>query len=137
MGDEPTEIPLTRLWIMDWVTREVRMYKEDGGTLLMLPVFREVKGRSPFRSVEEHFAYAALFNLPALPVDWLSISIFGLYPETEEEERPWIAFPKVDLNIDPREWRTVGSKADGSHLFAGVEAPDTALIPMADRWEAR
>jgi hypothetical protein len=122
---------------MDWLTRTVREY-EDGRSLLVLPITREVRGIgiSPFKEYEEQFAYAVLYRVPALPADWLSISLFGLYPETEKD-RPWVSFPKVDLNIHPREWRTVGSKADGSHVFYGIVAPPDDRIPLADRWEAK
>lgn len=130
---ETSKIHLSRLWVMNWETREVRAY-EDGKTLRMQPVTREVEGGNPLRKTTEHFTYAVLHGLPPLPRAWFSVAIFG--QDYAVPRRPWFAVPKLDLNIEPKEWRTVGSKLDGSHLYYGVDGPpDAALIPMADQWK--
>lgn len=127
------EIRLSRLWIMDWPTREVRMY-EDGDSLTMQAVTREVKSENPFRETDEHFAYAVILGVPPLPRAWYSVALFG--QDYEDPHRPWFAAPKVELNIEPKQWRTVGAKIDGAHLYYGVDdPPDAGRIPLADRWK--
>ena len=129
----PQEIRLSRLWIMDWATREIREY-EDGKPLKVQAAVREVSDPSPFRLKSEGLAYVALYNMPPLPQEWISLAIFG--QDYENEHRPWLAAPKVDLHLDPKEWRTSPSMLDGSHFYFGVDVapPSSALIPLADQW---
>ena len=129
----PREIRLSRLWVMDWATREIREY-EGGKPLVLQAAVREVDDSGPFRLKTDSLAYIALHNVPPLPREWISLALFG--QDYEHEHRLWFAAPKVDLHIDPKEWRTTGSKTDGSHFYFGAKAapPASALIPLADRW---
>lgn len=131
----PQEIRLSRLWIMDWATREIREY-EGGKPLMAQTAVREVEDPSPFRATMEVFTYVALHNVPPLPREWISLALFG--QDYENEQRPWFAAPKVDLHIDPKEWRTSRSMTDGTHFYFGVGAtppPANALIPLANQWK--
>lgn len=130
----PQEIRLSRLWIMDWATREVREY-EGGKPLVLQTAVREVEDPGPFRLKTEGLAYVALRNVPPLPREWISLALFG--QDYENEQRPWFATPKVDLHIDPKEWRTSPSMTDGNHLYFGVDVapPASALIPLANQWK--
>lgn len=128
------QIRASRLWIMDWATRQVREYK-DGFPLKVQAAIREVPDPGPFRVTADGLAFVALYDVPALPREWISLAIFG--QDYENEHRPWFATPKVDLHIDPKEWRTSPSAMDGSHFYlgAGGGAPAGMLIPLADRWK--
>lgn len=131
---KPQEIHISRLWIMGWATRETREY-EGGKPLLMQAAVREVLDPGPFRLKTQALAYVALYNVPPLPREWRSLALFG--QDYENEHRPWFATPKVDLNIDPKEWRTSPSAIDGSHFYFGVDNPPpaSALIPLASQWK--
>lgn len=131
---KPQEIQVSRLWIMDWATRETREY-EGGRPLVAQAATREVEDPSPFRLRMDVIAYIALYNMPPLPREWISLAIFG--QDYENEHRPWFAAPKVDLNIDPKEWRTSPSMRDGSHFYLGADLapPANMLIPLADNWK--